>query len=675
MRTSLKSLWLVLVLSAASAGAQNNSVPGALELYPTMRAIGVRLAYTGDDNTSSSASIEWRPSGESTWRQGMTMTRFVSGATRRWAGSVLFIAPAAAFDVRVTIADADGSGAPVSASTTTRTEAIPTPAPGANAIWVAPNGSDSNPGTESAPLLSVGLAMSRANAGDQVRLKAGTYYQEVPSSIALRSGTANNYIHLISDVPRAAILDGADPANRLRNDWRDDGGGVYSIAYSGTPRVISVGQGGSIYRLNASSSLANLRTGTIPPLGGSPVSPPAAVNQGWVIEGGRLYIRLEGNVSPIGTPINIARYDIGIFMDANYWHIEGLTFQHYGFSAASSGTSAIRLYAARGTVVHNILASTIGGRGIYVSRDSFDSYISESTFYDSRIGTWPWDASKAGIQEGTAGVALRTGRGHVIARNIVQGVFDGLDTGDGASGNDVAADSDFYDNDISGCGDDGLELEVVSGVNIRAWGNKVHNCFDSLSLAPVYDGPMFILYNTFYDQWKRSFKTSLSGTGHVWIMHNTVWSGRSGFASVWPTGPYSNIHWRNNILSGTGSAAVTDDSGESQTGNDFDGDLLYVTGSSTLFRWKNTNYSSLSALQSATGFETHGKAANPLFVNQAGFDFSLQASSPARDAAVRFPGINDNFTGSAPDIGASEYVSSTSGDSVPPNSPDNLRVQ
>jgi hypothetical protein len=52
---------------------------------------------------------------------------------------------------------------------------------------------------------------------------------------------------------------------------------------------------------------------------------------------------------------------------------------------------------------------------------------------------------------------------------------------------------------------------------------------------------------------------------------------------------------------------VSDDAGESVTGNDFNGDLLTWVGTSTLFRWKNTNYTTLAAPRTATGFELAGR--------------------------------------------------------------------
>ena len=662
-RNYLRSLTLAAwLLVPAMAFAQNATTPGALEVYPTIKSLGVRLAYTGDANNNGSASIEWRPSNEATWRQGMTMTRVSLSAGKIWAGSVLFLNGATSYDVRVTVADGDGTGSPVSASATTRTVVIPSPLPSANAIWVSPTGNDSAQGTQASPLKSVALAMSRANAGDQVRLLPGIYYQEVNQATALRSGSANNYIHLISDTPRAAILDGSDPAFFNRTDWRDDGGGVYSLPYSGAaPYVASVGTGSSLYRLAAQTSLSNLQSAYL------------GVSQGFVTSGGRIYVRLEGNASPNGKQINIARYPIGLYLDASYWHVEGVAFQHFGHT--NERASAIQISGADGIVIHNILAHTIGGRGVHAKDGSNNAYISGSTFSDTRIGGWPWDLSKGKVQERTAGVAIRAGRGHVVSGNVVDGTFDGLDCGDGAAGSNVATDLDFSDNEIRNCGDDGFELEETAGINVRAWGNKISGCYYSaISHAPVHNGPMYVLYNTISNIKTRGFKLSISSVGQIFIMHNTLSMGVSGTSSVWPTGPYSNMHFRNIILTGTGLPVANDETGESQNGNDFDSDLLYRSSSGTLFLWKSAAYSSVSALRTGTGFETRGIQGNPMFKNSAAGDFGLQSGSPGIDAAQRFPGINDSYTGGAPDIGSGEYGLASGGDTTPPSAPMTLTV-
>ena len=78
------------------------------------------------------------------------------------------------------------------------------------------------------------------------------------------------------------------------------------------------------------------------------------------------------------------------------------------------------------------------------------------------------------------------------------------------------------------------------------------------------------------------------------------------------------------------------------TGNDFDWDLLY-TNYAALFRWKGVNYSTLAATRTATGFETNGRAGDPLFTNAATGDWTLRAGSPAIDAGLRMPGLNDRY--------------------------------
>lgn len=174
-------------------------------------------------------------------------------------------------------------------------------------------------------------------------------------------------------------------------------------------------------------------------------------------------------------------------------------------------------------------------------------------------------------------------------------------------------------------------------------------------MAPITQGPEYILYNTITDYRRSACKFSLSSTGHAWICHNTTWPGSTYTAAVWPSGTYSNVHFRDNILTGNGLPCVNDETGESQTGSDFDGDLLYATGSPTLFQWKSVRYANLASVHSGTGFEACGATGDPLFVSPATGDFTLQAASPAADAGTAVPGVDDCYGGTAPDIGSIEF--------------------
>jgi len=644
MRSTILVGWLAL-LAAAPAWAQNATTPTTIELYPTFHAIGARIAYAGDDNGNATARIDWRPAGAGGWTQGVPMTRITN---RRFAASVLWLEPGTAYDVRAVVTDPDGGGT-VSSTTSTRSNPVATPS--GQTWWVAPNGSDAGAGSSGAPLATLQEAANRAQPGDEIRVRPGVYHQSVEPP---RSGTAAQPIHLVADGP-GVILDGSDPAYLQRNDWTSEGGGVYSVPFAGETRLVCAD---SLQRLYTQASVSALASGG------------AGVNQGFVVSGGRLYVRLEDGSNPAGHVMHVARYEVGIYLDQSHWHVKGLEVRYFGLTNAGSG---IYLRGANSCVIENNHVHTIGGNCIYLRVLAADNLIQNNLVRDPRIYTWPWDATKAHDEE-KRGISNRGGRGNVIRYNTVDGTFDGIDIAGGETDENVGADCDFYENTVTRIRDDALEPESIAGINVRLWKNRVDDVFSTLSIAPNSQGPTYILYNTFTNYSKRGLKFSISSVGETWFCHNTIVSAYANTSAIHPTGPFSNMHFRNNILVGNGQGAASDDAGESQSGITFDGDLLHSTGTSTLFRWKGVNYSSLSALRSGTGFEANGRSGDPLFVSPGSGDYSLRPGSPAIDAGVRLPGINDAFHGGAPDIGAHE--SGLSGpDSTPPAAIQDLHAE
>jgi hypothetical protein len=88
---------------------------------------------------------------------------------------------------------------------------------------------------------------------------------------------------------------------------------------------------------------------------------------------------------------------------------------------------------------------------------------------------------------------------------------------------------------------------------------------------------------------------------------------------------------------------------------DLDYDDLWNGNSGDLVRWDSTNYATLAAFSAATGQETHGLSVDPGFADATGGDYTLDPASDLINAGVVIPGINDEYVGSAPDIGAYEY--------------------
>ncbi len=613
------------LIAAVPAAAQNASTPGAIAFYATLNNVGVRLAYGGDANANATARLEWRPAGSATWNAGVAMTRITN---QRWAGSVLWLTADTPYDIRATIDDPDGGG---SVTGTIRTRAEVQAAPSLTAWWVATNGSDANPGTQNSPFATLQAAAAHVQPGDQIRVKAGVYSQTLDATV---SGTAAQPIQLIADAP-GVVLDGADPAYRNRGDWREDGGGIWSVPYTGTTRLVCAD---SLQRLYHQASLAALQTNA------------NAMTQGWAAEGGRLYVKLEDLSSPAGHVMSVARYDIGIYLDVNYWIVSGFEVRHFGTTIAASG---ITLRGASHCVVSGNHSHTNGGKEIYLRVLAADNLIESNLCRDPRISGWPWAATKAHEEE-LQGISNRGGRGNVIRFNVARGTFDGIDSGGDTSTEDVAADTDIHDNLIDTVADDGLETESFGAINFRVYRNRVINPLNSMSIAPSIQGPEYVLFNTFSEYRKGGFKFSISSTGVTWICHNTIASSKTPTGPVYPTGPYSNMHFRNNILVGNGQPAVGDDAGESQTGNDFDGDLL-KSDWANFFYWRGVPYGTLGAVQGALGFELNGRYGDPLFNAAASGDYTLRAGSPAIDAAIRLPGINDVWQGAAPDIGAFEF--------------------
>lgn len=612
-----------LLLAAAPASAQDNSTVGNLELYPTYHAVGVRLSYAGDADRDGLGRIEWRRPGETTWRTGMNMTR-INGS--RWAGSLLWLDPGTTYEVRGVIDDPDGGGL-VFGTIATRANPITT---SSGRTWhVSKTGNDANNGSSGAPLATIQAAAGRALPGDEIRVQAGIYYQTLDLP---KSGTAAAPIHLVGEP--GAVLDGSDPSLVTGAIWQDDGGGVFSVPYTGATRLVAADTEQRLYR---HTSLANLRSGA------------NGVTQGWATEGGRLYVRLEDATSPAGHQMHVARYDYAMYLDMAHWRVTGFEIRYYGTTTAASG---IYLRGATRCHIANNFIHTIGGKSIHFRQGASENLVENNRIEDFRIHSWPWAATKAHEEEQPA-IGVRGGRGNVIRLNVIRGNNDGIDIAGGETDENVGADTDVYGNNITKINDDCLEPETIAGINTRFWSNRVDNAFSGMSIAPASQGPIYVLYNSFSNLERGGFKFSISNTAVIWVCHNTVWPAWNGAPSVYPSGPYSNVQFRNNVLCAKGTQVVADDAGESQTGNFFNGDLLF-TNYSSLFKWKGVNYSSVTALRSGTGFETNGRSGDPMFTAVSSLNFMPMPGSPLIDAAVRMPGINDAFTGLGPDIGAFE---------------------
>jgi hypothetical protein len=203
---------------------------------------------------------------------------------------------------------------------------------------------------------------------------------------------------------------------------------------------------------------------------------------------------------------------------------------------------------------------------------------------------------------------------------------------------------DVYDNVILDQRDDAIESDGV-GVNVRIFRNTVHRAQNAVSIAPAGPGPFFFVRNVLvgYNESGVKFNTA-DGRGlirNIYFYHNTFSPGpdnRFGVLTLWAGTPSKNIVFRNNIFAGRIRAIAFQGLAHQP---DMDNDL-----------WQTRDPEEPRERFERVGlrWEPHGVFGDPRLTR----DFRLRRDSLAIDRAKALPGINDEFHGAAPDLGAFE---------------------
>ena len=628
-----------LLLAAAALMAPPARAATVLEVYGTFHSMGVIVTLTAgeDPNGNATAAVSYRVSGVGSYRPGFPLTRV---SPTRFVGSLFWLTPGTSYDVRVTFSDADGpplDGAGVSGSGSTRVEVV-VPAP-ATSYFVSPTG------TGAACSLSVpcslATALTQVQPGQQVILRGGVYAQgelTVP-----RSGTAGAPIVIRGQSGETAILDGGDPATFT---WTPQGGGVYLATVNVADPHLVLANGQRLYPYQSLADLQTLAWGV----------------PGFFASGTSVYVRLAADANPSGTAMIVSRFNSAFLVEQSYIQFVDLTFRYFG-----QGSYAKALYFNDAS--YNLVQGctfAVNDLGIGFKRDSNANVIQDSIFSDTDFN-WPWDAVKAGSELETGGIRMydpMTGRGTVIRRNTFHDYFDGFGVCPGTTAG-VTNETDVYDNVVYNTGDDGMETDGQCS-NVRIWRNTMHDVLMGISLAPAVTGPVYAIRNVVYRTGAGNssytgaifkFNSSDGDSGSMYLFHNTCDSVRAGNSAfdVRSPGTWTRIYARNNIWSGTEYAVSNANPGQPL---DVDYDGLWTTLAGELAWWSNLSdrhLNTLAEMRAATGLELHGLSVAPGFVDAGGGDYRLSAASVLIDKGLVIPGINDDYSGLKPDIGAFEF--------------------
>lgn len=176
-------------LAIAGRAANDAAIPIGAPVVEgaTLHCVGVHWLIGGDQNENAVARVAWRKRGDARWAASSPLVRVersahldekgkssveVPASTWLFAGSVVSLAPATDYELRLSLADPDGGAEEQSVKARTLHE--PTTPPDAVVKHVVP-GSGGGSGTEVDPFRGLAAANAAAEPGDLFLVGAGVY--------------------------------------------------------------------------------------------------------------------------------------------------------------------------------------------------------------------------------------------------------------------------------------------------------------------------------------------------------------------------------------------------------------------------------------------------------------------------------------------------------------------
>jgi hypothetical protein len=301
------------------------------------------------------------------------------------------------------------------------------------------------------------------------------------------------------------------------------------------------------------------------------------MNEGWYLERSTLKLYVRSLDDPSNHTWQVPRLNYAFEVASRDWlWIEGFEIQFYGSQTGGCGVCATNAshLVIRKNRIHNLQL------GIYTNwtggdERGNDTRIEYNEIYDPTVAAWPWNAVKGSSMENTA-IVVRGRSGAIVRGNELHHFFNGIYTGSsGALENSALAfDVDIYNNRIHDIADDAYEPEGAC-INQRFRNNVVSTSYVGVSVAPVTQGPVWVLRSSFANYSGRGIKWDRDSDGIVLVYHNTFWTSIQNVTAMEMISPAHNAVLRNNIFQGNGYSVYEVRTGS--TGHDWNYDNWYAT--------------------------------------------------------------------------------------------------
>ncbi|MBI3260222.1 MAG: right-handed parallel beta-helix repeat-containing protein [Ignavibacteriae bacterium] len=282
----------------------------------------------------------------------------------------------------------------------------------------------------------------------------------------------------------------------------------------------------------------------------------------------------------------------------------------------------------------------------------------------------------------------------IIRNNTVEGYIGGL-VGKSLAPDVYSQETDIYNNLVSNCYN-GINTDGGS-INTRIWNNTVDHCSVGLSFINASFGPNYIFRNIIHHILERKNhndiffldcdnRTSVKiwGTGvklnasprtnnpsDMIFVHNTFHSADTiGFDMYLWNSTWKSIYSRNNIYYSKGMSSFFLDGINDDTAYNFNSrNDCYYNNKNTIAIIQPTNgipeckrYPNIATFNEGLRNITkdtrctvsNGLTIDPLFKSIPLNNYSLSPTSALIDKGEIIPGFNDDYSGSFPDIGATE---------------------
>ena len=567
--------------AAALAVTASTPVLQSITISPTSASIAVGATqqftatghYSNGSTQTLTSGVTWSSSATTYATIGATglATGVAAGSTSIAASSSGVVsAPAAALAVT---AVTTGSG---------------------KSFYVAPTGSDSNPGTSASPWLTIQHAASTVPAGSTVYVAAGTYNESINVTV---SGTSSAPITFTGESGAIVSGTGLTPSTSQTQ-------GLWNIG-SATPAGVDVSyitiQGFTIENYTTSNANAC----------------PAGI---WVSGASNGIQILNNTITNItttseknGNAFGIAAYGTEAAA-INGLVISGNTV--YGLKTGNSETVNVDGNVTNFTISNNIIhdndnigIDAIGGEGVGPSGSDYARYgeISGNTVYNiSAI-----DNAGEGDQYDADGIYCDTCAYVVIERNLVHNCDLNIEVASEHSG------------------------KYSQYVTVR--NNVVYNA-NSVGISIG------------------GYASNVGGSQYVTIANNTLFEDdtqNTGSGELQVQYYATNNVFENNLVYATSQGLFINNYTNSEANPvTADYNLYYssVSSSSAQFIWDGASENGFSSYQSTTGQESHSQYANPLFLSSTTLNLQVQASSPAINAGSTLSSlICSNTTGETGD--------------------------